>query len=105
MEIAREQMIRKVAEASGYYQKNVREVFNVLEDVIIECLSEVTEDEPVSIRILQGLALTGHLVPERERVDPRNRTPIICPPTVRVSAKYSDLLKEKIQKQYEEKAE
>lgn len=105
MEITRDQMIKKVAEASGYYQKNVKDVFNVLEDVILECFSEATEEEPISIRILQGLALNGYVVPERERVNPRDRSPIVCPATVRVSAKYSNLFKKKIQQKYEEKAE
>ena len=105
MEITREQLIRRVAEASNYWQKDIRNVFNALEDVILECFGEVTDEEPISIRVLQGLALNGYVVPERERVDPRNRQPIVCPPTVKVSAKYSELFKEKIQKQYEEKTE
>ena len=103
MEITREQMIRKVAEKANYWQKDVKNVFNALEDVILECFGEVSDDEPISIRVLSGLALQGHVVPERERVDPRNRKPIICPPTVKVSAKYSDLFKEKIQTQYNDK--
>lgn len=105
MEIAREQLIKRVAEASGYYQKNIRDVFNVLEDVILECFGEVTDDEPISIRILPGFTLNGYVVPERERVDPRTQKPIICKPTVKVSAKYSDLFKKKIQEQYDEKTE
>ena len=103
MEITREQLIRRVAEEANYWQKDVRNVFNALEDVILECFGEVTEDEPISIRVLQGLALNGYVVPERERVDPRNRTPIVCPPTVKTSVKYSDLFKKKIQEKYEEK--
>ena len=105
VEITRERLIRKVAEASGYYQKDIRTVFNVLEDVVLECFGEVTDEEPIAIRILPGLCLHGYIVPERERVDPRNLEPIVCPPTVKVSAKYSELFKEKIQKQYEEKTE
>lgn len=103
MEIAREQMITRVAEKANYWKKDVRNVFNALDDVILECFGEITDEEPISMRILPGLALQGYVVPERERIDPRDRTPIICPPTVKVSAKYSDLFKEKIQKQYEEK--
>lgn len=105
MEITREQLIRRVAEEANYWQKDVRNVFNALEDVILECFGEVTEEEPISIRILQGLALQGHIVPERERVNPIDRTPIVCPPTVKTSAKYSALFKKKIQEKYEEKAE
>ena len=94
-----------MAEEANYWQKDVRNVFNALEDVILECFGEVTEDEPISIRILPGLALNGYVVPERERVNPRDRSPIVCPPTVRVSARYSELFKKKIQERYEEKAE
>ena len=105
MEITREQVIKRVAEKANYWQKDVRNVFNALEDVILECFGEITDEEPISIRILQGFAFNGYVVPERERRDPRNNEPIICKPTVKVSAKYSDLFKEKIQKQYEEKTE
>ena len=104
MEIAREQLIRRVAEEANYWQKDVRNVFNALEKVVLECFGEVSDDEPISIRILQGLALHGYVVPERERVNPQDQSPIICPPTVKVSAKYSDLFKKKIQEQYDEKA-
>lgn len=105
MEITREQMIKRVAEKANYWQKDVRNVFNALEDVILECFGEVTDDEPISIRILQGFCLQGHVVKERERVDPRSRKPIICGPTVKTSSKYSDLFKKKIQEQYEKKKE
>ena len=103
MEITREQMIAKVAEKANYWKKDVRNVFNALEDVILECFGEVSEEESISMRILPGLALNGYVVPERERVNPQDRTPIVCPPTVKVSAKYSDLFKKRIQEQYENK--
>ncbi len=105
MEITREQMIARVAEKANYWKKDVRNVFNALEDVILECFGEVTEEESISIRILQGFALQGRVVPERERVNPQDQSPIVCPPTVKVSAKYSDLFKKKIQEKYDEKAE
>jgi nucleoid DNA-binding protein len=105
MEITREQMIARVAEKANYWKKDVRNVFNALEDVVLEGFGEVTDDEPISIRILPGLCLHGYVVPERERVDPRNQNPIVCPPTVKVSARFSELFKEKIQEKYEEKAE
>ena len=103
MEITREQMITRVAEKSNYWKKDVKNVFNALEDVILECFGEVTDDEPISIRILTGFSLNGYVVPERERVDPRTRKPIVCPPCVKTSAKYSDLFKKRIQEQYAKK--
>ena len=103
MEITREEMINRVAEKANYWKKDVRNVFNALEDVILESFSEVDDDKPISIRILRGFALNGYVVPERKRVDPRDGTPIVCKPTVKVSSKYSDKFKEKIQEQYDKK--
>lgn len=104
MEISREQVIRKVAEESGYYQKDVRNVFNVLEDVILEYLSDVTkENDKILMRLCSGIALRATFVDERERIDPRDRTPIICPETIRLGANYSEGFKAKVQKMYQEK--
>lgn len=103
MEITREQLIKKVAEVSGYYQKNVREVFNVLEDVLLECFDEIDEDNPISVRLLSFLALNGHVWGERERVNPRNREPIVCKPSVRILGKVSDGFKAKAQARYDDK--
>lgn len=103
MEITREQMIKRVAEKANYWQKDVRNVFNALEDVILECFGEVTDDEPISIRILPGFALNGYVVPTRSRVNPQDHSPIVCGPTVKTSAKYSDLFKKRIQEQYEKR--
>lgn len=102
-EITREQLIRKVAEESGYFQKDVRVVFNTLEDVLLECFDDIDEDNPISVRLLSFLALNGHVWGERERVDPRNRNPIICKPSVRILGKVSDGFKEKAQLRYDEK--
>ena len=103
MEITRKQLIERVAEKSNYWQKDVKNVFDALEEVILECFGEVTDEEAISIRVLTGFSLNGYVVPERERVDPRNQQPIVCPPCVKTSAKYSDLMKKKIQEQYEKK--
>ena len=105
MEITREEMINRVAEKANYWKKDVRNVFNALEDVILESFGEVTDDEPISIRILRGFCLQGRVVKQRERIDPRNGNPIICEKKKKTSSKYSDLFKKKIQEQYENKKE
>ena len=104
MEITREQLIKKVAEKAGYWQKDVRSVFNAFEDVVLDCLSDVTKDnDKILLRICEGIALRATFVDERERVDPRDRTPIICPETIRLGTNYSDGCKDKIQEMYREK--
>ena len=103
MLISREQLIRKVAEKSGYWQKNVRDVFNCLNDVIPEYFSEVTDEEDVVIQIMQGIKISVHVVPERNRVDPRNRDKIVCGETVKPSCKFSQDFRKQIQNNYDEK--
>ena len=103
MHITREQIIKKLADKSGYYQRDIRILLQHLDDAVLECFEEVTDDEDVSIQIVKGVKLATHVVPERERVDPRDGQPIICKPTVKPSCKFSDEFRIKIQKQYEEK--
>ena len=100
---SREQLIRKVAEKSGYWQKNVRDVFNCLNDVIPEYFSEVTDEEDVVIQLMQGIKLSVHVVPSRDRVDPRDRTPIVCKETVKPACKFSNEFRRTIQNNYDEK--
>lgn len=102
-EITREQLIKRVAEKSEYWQKDVRNVFNAIEEVLLECFDDIDEDNPISVRLLSFLALNGHIWGERERVDPRTREPIICKPSVRILGKVSDGFKSKAQVRYDEK--
>ena len=103
MNITREQLIAKVAEKANYWKQDVRNVFNAMEDVILECFDDIEEDNPISVRLLSFLALNGTIWGERERVDPRDRKPIVCKPSVRILGKVSDGFKAKAQERYDEK--
>lgn len=104
MEISREQLIKLLADKSGYYQQDIRHVLNCLRDLIPELLSDVTkENDKVLVRICEGVAFRATFVDERERIDPRDRTPIICPETVRLGINYSDGFKNKIQEMFQSK--
>lgn len=103
MEITREQLIKKVAKKADYWQQDVRKVFNALEDVVLECFEDIDDDESISVRLMSYLAVNGYIVPERERIDPRDRTPIVCKPTAKISAKCSRGFKDKVQTIYDEK--
>ena len=102
MEITREQLIKKVAERANYWQKDVRNVFNAIEETVLECFDGIDEDNPISVRLLSFIALNGTVVGERERVNPRNREPVICKPSVRILGKVSDGFKAKAQERYDE---
>lgn len=103
MIVTREMLIKMLAEKSGYYQRDVRILFQNLDDTMIELFGSVPDDEELLIQLFEGCRLKAKVVKERERVDPRNGNPIICPNTVKLGVKYSEVFKEKIQERYEER--
>ena len=102
MTITREEMIKRLSEKSGFYQKDVRTLLQCMDEVVFEALCEVTPDEEVSIQLVQGCKLQCVPVKERQRKDPRNQNDIVCPSTCKLKAKFSQDLKLKIAAVYDE---
>ena len=103
MTITRENMIDLLSEKSGYYKKDVRELLHCMDEVVFDELCKVQPDEEVSIQIVQGAKFSTRVVPQRDRVDPRDGRPIVCRPTVKVACKFSQDMKLKLQENYDEK--
>ena len=55
MTITREEMIKKLSDKSGYYQKDIRVLLQCLDEIVFEELSSVTDDEEVSIQLVSGI--------------------------------------------------
>ena len=103
MLITREMLVKRLAEESGYRQKDIRIVLQCLDDVVFEYFGEITDDEDISIQLVQGVKISAHVVPKRDRVDPRNGNPIVCKETVKPACKFSEDFRKVIQNQYESK--
>ncbi len=103
MIICREDLIQRLSEISGYYKKDIKTVLQSLDEVIIDCFSEVTDDEEVVIQIAKGIRCGVKVMPERQRKDPRSQDDIICPPCCKPFTRFSDDFRKNIQKKYEEK--
>ena len=103
MLITREMLIKRLAEESGYYQKDIRNVLHCLDDVVLDCFSEVTDDKEISIQLVTGCKIGCSIIPLRERVNPKTQEAIICQPTCKPNAKFSQEFRVKIQEQYENK--
>ena len=101
MTITREEMIRKLSDKSGYFQKDIRVLLQCLDEVVFEELSSVTDDEEVSIQLVSGIKVKTSVVPERDRVDPRNQKPIVVKATVKPACKFSQDYRFKLQSAYE----
>ena len=101
MTVTREELIKTLSEQSGYCQKDIRAVLKCLDKVVFDLLCGVTEDEDVSVQIIKGAKISTHVVPSRERVDPRDGKPIVCKPTVKPMCKFSQDFRLKLQEQYD----
>ena len=100
MTITREEMIKRLSEKSGYYMKDVRALLQCMDEVVFDALCDVTEENDVAIQMVTGVKLISHVVPQRDRVDPRTQEPIICEATIRPSCRFSQDYKLKLQEAY-----
>ena len=103
MIITRETLIHKLAEESGYCIGDIRALLKCLDAVVLDCCDEVTEDEDVSLQIINGIKIGCSVVPERTRKDPRTQEDIVCASTVKPNAKFSRDFRAKIQSRYEKR--
>jgi nucleoid DNA-binding protein len=101
MLITREMLIKRLAEKSGFYQKDIKHVLHSLDDVVLDCFNEVTDEEDISIQLITGCKIGCSIVPLRERINPKTQKTIICQPTCKPNAKFSQEFRIKIQEQYE----
>lgn len=100
MTITREDMIKKLSDKSSYYQKDIRMLLQCLDEVVFEELCEVTDENDISIQLVQGVKLQCVSVPERARKDPRDQSDIVCSSTCKIKAKFSQDLKLKLAEAY-----
>ena len=103
MIISREQVIDRLSEKSGYWKKDIRELLKCLDEVVLDCFSEISDDEEIIVQLVKGLRCGCKVVAPRERVDPRTQEPITVDSTVKPFCKFSDDFRLTIQKQYDEK--
>lgn len=101
MVVTQEMLVKQLSEKSGYYQKDVRVLLHCLNDVVLEYFANVTDEEDVSIQLVQGVKIGCKVMPERTRKDPRDQSDIVCVAQTKPFAKFSQNFRDIIQKQYE----
>ncbi len=103
MTITREEMIKRLSERSGFYQKDVRTLLQCMDDEVFEIMGEATLDGEIQMQIVTGIKLGCKIVGERDRVDPRTQEPITVGETVKPFAKFSQDYRLKLQEAYDNK--
>ena len=105
MLVTKDAMARDIAERSGYYLKDVKAVLSIMDDLVKEYFAQVTDDEDVSVQVVEGCKIGCYIVPERSRKNPRTQEDVICSETCKPFSKFSVVFRETIQNQYDEKKE
>ena len=103
MTITKDQMARRLAEKTEFYLQDVKAVLSAMDEVVKEYFAEVTDDEEVSVQIVEGIKCGCKIVPERPRKNPATGEDVICAATCKPFAKFSTVFRETIQKQYDKK--
>lgn len=101
MTVTREEMIRKLSDKSGYYQKDVRTLLQCMDEVVFEELSKATIEDEVQIQMVTGIKCGVKIIESRDRVDPRTQQPIVVGETAKPFAKFSQDYRFKLQEAYE----
>lgn len=64
--ITRDNIIKTLARKTMLNVEIVREFYDSLEEIIMELLGSVTEDKSITIKLFNGVALSGVFVPEHK---------------------------------------
>ena len=51
MYITRDMIIRRLSEKSGFFMKDIKYLLKCLDEVVLDCYGEVTDDEDVIIQL------------------------------------------------------
>ena len=90
------ELVKAIATNSEKTQKEVREIVDVMKDVVIEQLREASEDVNVVVKVLPGISLTAGYVDAHEARDPRTGDTIKVAPKISVRTKIGPSFKEAV---------
>lgn len=92
----KEDLVDMLAEKTGFYKMNMREVANALEDVILECLQSATFESDSELQLAPGVVLVGTRKAEGKAKDPRTGEVVISPEKVVPSAIFKQSIRRKL---------
>lgn len=76
------ELVEELAQRTGFYKKNMKEVVEALYDIVEEHLQTATFEEDSELHIGTGVLICGKRKPQQESIDPRNRETIVTPEKV-----------------------
>ena len=94
----KEDLVDLLHEKTGFYKKNMVEVADALEEIILECFQAATFEHDSELRLAPGVVLVGKRKPAGEAVDPRTGETIVSPEKVIPSAIFKQSIRLKLYK-------
>lgn len=94
----KEDLVDMLSQKTGFYKKNMLDVANALEEIIIECLQAATFDHDSELRLAPGVIIRGKRKPAGDAKDPRTGEKIISPEKVIPSAVFKQSVRLKLHK-------
>ena len=99
--ITREMIVKKLAQKTDFYMRDIRFVLSELDKLVKEYFSEVDDNTEIVVQLVEGIKAGYKVVPERQRRNPHTQEEIICKPQTKPFAIFSETLREKVQEVYE----
>lgn len=96
--LKRKQLVDELAERTGFYKRNVEELLDALDDIIVENMSAATKTEPSEIHLSHGFVFGGRFSPKRQVRDPRNGEMVMTPAKYIPYARFKTSFRQKINK-------
>ena len=96
--LKRQELVNLLSEKTGFYKKNIDEILDALDDVIVENMSAATKKEPSEIHLSLGFVFGGRYSPKHEARDPRTGETVMTPAKYIPYARFSPHFRKKINK-------
>lgn len=92
------ELIDELAERTGFFKKNMKEVVEALANIIEEHFQTAEFGADSELHLAPGVVLCGERKPEGESIDPRDRSVIISPEKVIPYAVFKQSIRQKLYK-------
>lgn len=90
------QLVNELADRTGFFKKNIREIVDALEDIVQEQFETAEFGADSELHLAPGVVLIGKRKPAGEAKDPRTGDAVISPEKVIPSAVFKTSIRKKL---------
>ena len=90
------ELVRLVSKRSGYYQSAVKEILDATCDVLMDLMSESTEDDLLNVKLFEGLNIGTKFYEGTDAMNPRTGEKIVTEDHIYPYAKFTQAFQLKV---------